>query len=67
MGGLSEVVINGETGFVINPKDSNAIFEAVNKFYIETLETKFSENIKTEKKKYLWETFINNILEISKS
>lgn len=67
VGGLSEVVINGETGFVINPKDSNAIFEAVNKFYIETLESKFSENIKTEKKKYLWETFINNILEISKS
>lgn len=66
VGGLSEVVIDGKTGFVIKPEDSNEIFEAVNKFYSEDLENIFSENIKEEKKKYQWETFINNIVEISK-
>ena len=66
VGGLSEVVLDGKTGFVINPKDSNAIFEAVNTFYSENMENKFSENIREEKKKYLWETFINNILKLSK-
>lgn len=66
VGGLSEVVIDGETGFVIKPKESNEISKAVIRFYDESLENKFSENIKVEKKKYLWETFINNILELSK-
>jgi glycosyltransferase involved in cell wall biosynthesis len=67
VGGLSEVIINGKTGFVITPKSSDAIFEAVNRFYNENLENEFSENIKVEKKKYLWETFIGNILKLSKS
>jgi glycosyltransferase involved in cell wall biosynthesis len=67
VGGLSEVIINGKTGFVIAPKSSTAIFEAVNRFYNENLESEFSENIKVEKKKYLWETFIDNILKLSKS
>ena len=66
VGGLSEVVIDGKTGFVIKPMSSNEIIEAVNRFYNEKLESKFSENIKLEKKKYLWETFIDNILKLSK-
>lgn len=67
VGGLYEVIINGKTGFVITPKSSTAIIEAVNRFYNENLENEFSENIKVEKKKYLWETFIDNILKLSKS
>lgn len=65
VGGLSEVVINGKTGFVINPSSSNEIYEAVNMFYNKNLEGEFSENIKEEKKKYSWETFVNNIIKLS--
>lgn len=66
VGGLSEVVINRKTGFVINPSSSNEISEAVNMFYNENLEGEFSENIKEEKKKYSWEAFVNNIIKLSK-
>jgi glycosyltransferase involved in cell wall biosynthesis len=67
VGGLSEVVIDGKTGLIVNPKDSAGIAKAVTRFYDENLGTKFSENIKTEKKNYSWETFVNNLLELSKS
>jgi glycosyltransferase involved in cell wall biosynthesis len=61
VGGLSEVVIKDKTGIIINPGDVKAIADAVKRFYDEKLEVKFSENIKTEKLKYSWETFIQNI------
>ena len=67
VGGLSEVVIDNKTGIVIKPQSSNEITIAINKFYKENLEEKFSDNIKEEKKKYLWETFTNNILELVKA
>lgn len=66
VGGLSEVVISGKTGFVINPSSSKEIYEAVNMFYNENLEDEFSKNIREEKKKYSWETFVNNIIKLSK-
>ena len=61
VGGLSEVVINEKTGILIPPKDSKAISTAVLRFFDENLGQKFSENIKTEKVKYSWETFVQNI------
>jgi glycosyltransferase involved in cell wall biosynthesis len=67
VGGLSEVVINGKTGIIINPGNVNGITEAVKRFYGENLEEKFSENIKTEKLKYSWENFTENILELAKN
>ena len=66
VGGLSEVVIKDKTGIIINPGDVNAIAEAVNRFYIENLEEKFSGNVKTEKLKYSWEVFVRNIMSMAK-
>ncbi len=65
VGGLSEVVIDSKTGFVVKPSNSNEIYEAVNMFYSENLEEKFSDNVKEEKKKYLWESFVNDIIRLS--
>ncbi len=65
VGGLSEVVIDSKTGFVVKPSNSNEIYEAVNMFYSENLEEKFSDNVKEEKKKYLWESFVNDIIKLS--
>ncbi|MEO8666687.1 MAG: glycosyltransferase [Ignavibacteria bacterium] len=61
VGGLSEVIKNNETGFTIEPKNPEAISSAVNKFYNDGLEDKFSANVREEKKKYSWETFVSNI------
>ena len=66
VGGLSEVVIKDKTGIIINPGDVNAIADAVKRFYKENLETKFSDNIKEEKKKYSWEVFTDNIMYLAK-
>ncbi len=64
VGGLSEVVRNNETGFIIEPKNPVAISDAVIKFYDENLEEKFSNNAKEEKKKFSWEEFTSGILDL---
>ena len=61
VGGLAEVVKNNETGFIIEPKNSKAVAEAVIKFYEEDLEEKFSKNAGEEKKKFTWEEFCSDI------
>jgi len=66
VGGLAEVVINERTGLITEPEDSSAIADAVIRFYEENLEYSFVENIKTEKAKYSWETFTNNLYELIK-
>jgi len=65
VGGLSEVVIKDKTGIIISPGSVNEIAGAVKKFYEENLEEKFSGNIKEEKKKYSWEVFTENILNLA--
>ena len=67
VGGLSEVVISEKTGIIINPGNVNEIVTAVKRYYNENLENKFSENIKTEKLKYSWEVFTDNIMKLSES
>ncbi|MFA5403439.1 MAG: glycosyltransferase [Ignavibacteria bacterium] len=67
VGGLSEVVISEKTGIIINPGNVNEVVTAVKRYYTENLENEFSENIKTEKLKYSWEVFTDNILELAKS
>jgi len=61
VGGLSEVIVNDKTGILIKPRNSESITDAVLRFYNDNLEEKFSGNIKVEKLKYSWETFVENI------
>jgi glycosyltransferase involved in cell wall biosynthesis len=61
VGGLGEVVIDGKTGSVVEPRSAKAIAEAVTDYYLNDREKEFSENVAEEKKKYSWEEFISNI------
>jgi glycosyltransferase involved in cell wall biosynthesis len=61
VGGLSEVVIHGKTGFVTEP-DAKSIADAILKFYEPGSISNLYENLKLEKQKYSWETFLNNLL-----
>jgi glycosyltransferase involved in cell wall biosynthesis len=65
VGGLSEVVLNDKTGFIVNPDNSTALSAALKKFYLEQREEEFRSNIVVEKKKYSWETFIRAIEELA--
>ena len=64
VGGLSEVVINNFTGLVVKPESSEAIADAVISFYKNNLEEIFSGNVMEEKKKYSWENFTDEIMNL---
>jgi glycosyltransferase involved in cell wall biosynthesis len=61
IGGLPEIVPDGEVGYVIQPQ-SDEIAEALNDFFEKKREKFFIENIKIEKEKYSWETFASVVL-----
>lgn len=64
VGGLPEVVPNGKTGFVTNP-DSKEIADAILKFYEPGSLPELKQNIISEKQKYSWDTFINNLMNVA--
>lgn len=57
VGGLSEVVLDGKTGFVVELNSAQAIVEGVKKFFDAQNTVDFTANIRAEKKKYSWEAF----------
>lgn len=61
VGGLSEVVKDGITGFVVPSNDPEKLANAIIKYFEDNLEKYFSENIKIEKRKYTWDYFIQSI------
>lgn len=61
VGGIGEVVIDGKTGILVEPKNTVQLTAAVNDFYNKNLEKEFSENIKTEKVKYTWEEYVKQL------
>lgn len=64
VGGLSEIVIDGKTGYVVNP-DPNDLTNAINKFFTENKFQEFYNNIKEYKKEYSWKTFADKLIEFS--
>jgi glycosyltransferase involved in cell wall biosynthesis len=61
VGGLSEVVLDGRTGFIVKPDFTQAVADAVVRFYTENREDMFVRNVKEEKKKYSWENLVQAI------
>ena len=64
VGGLSEVIENGKTGYIVEKENPEALAGAIMKFYIENKEKEFEENIALEVKKYSWESFVKGIYEL---
>ena len=64
VGGLAEVVPDGKTGFVTEP-DPTEIATAILKFYEPGSLPELQQNITAEKRKYSWETFTGNLIEVS--
>ena len=63
VGGLSEFVPDGKTGYVVDP-DEKAIAGAISRFYTENKEAEFSVNAGEEKKKYSWTRMTEAIAEV---
>lgn len=63
VGGLREMVPHGKTGYVCE-KDPDEIAAAIADFFDNDRSSGFIENVKTEKKKFSWETMVNGIEDI---
>jgi len=65
--GIAEVITNEKTGLLVPPDNSDALAKAIEKYFDNNLELSFKINIKKEKGKYSWETYVNNIYKLIKS
>lgn len=61
VGGLPEVVKDGETGMLVPPEDPAAIADAVVRFFAGGGASKYKENIEREKRRFSWETMVEAI------
>jgi D-inositol-3-phosphate glycosyltransferase len=62
-GGLGEIVPHGKVGYVVEPS-AKAIADALVDFYSRNKEAEFSENAKTEKKRFGWDVLTHVIREL---
>lgn len=65
VGGLGELIPDGKVGYV-TPVEEQALAEAINRYFEEGKEQEFVANIKEEKKKYSWDTLLENIDKLDK-
>lgn len=65
VGGLTEVVVDGETGFLIPSQDSQAIAKAVDGFASEPDKARFSAAIRKEAYKYSWSRLVEVVEELA--
>lgn len=55
VGGLPEVVRDGETGFIVPPEDGPALAVAISRFFQEDRAEAFAAAVCSEKEKYSWD------------
>lgn len=61
VGGLPEVVRDGETGFLVPPADPAALADAVSRFFDEERAASFAAGVAREKAKYSWSRMVETI------
>ena len=65
VGGLGEIVINGKSGYVVEPK-ADKIADALSDFFENERSSEFIQAVRTEKSKYAWNIMTGKILELYK-
>ncbi len=58
VGGLAEIVRDGETGLVVPPNDAPALAAAILKYCTSVDRTQLRRNVREEKKKFSWEHLV---------
>ena len=64
VGGLPEVVINNFTGYVVPPKDDEALAQAIVRFFKENKSIEFADEIQKQSYKYSWDLLLEKIEDI---
>ncbi len=55
VGGLAEMMPDGEAGLVVPPEDPDALAGAVHRFFEDDRQAELTEGVRREKEKYSWE------------
>lgn len=63
VGGLGEIVINGKSGYVVEPK-ANEIADALSDFFEKSRSAEFIQAVRTEKSKYAWSIMTGKIVDL---
>lgn len=64
VGGLSEVIDDGKSGFIVEKENPIEFANAILRFYNEDREKEFSASMKSLKEKYSWQNFTKGIFEL---
>lgn len=64
VGGLPDVVTNGKTGYVVEPRSAEMIAEAIMDYYINSRRETFVSQIEKEKDRFSWKTFVDTMMEM---
>ncbi len=67
VGGLPEVVLDGETGFVVPPGDPAALAAAIIRYFDEGLARDFAAGVAREKLKYSWDAMAEAVEKLALS
>ena len=65
VGGLPELVVNGETGVLVPPDDANKLADAIVQLFDEGVEN-FTRKIRIHKKRFTWDKVIQDIEDLIK-
>jgi len=65
VGGLSEIVPHGEVGYVVE-KEPEKIAAALEDFFTNERKQSFEMNVKAEARKYSWQYFVDNLIDLYK-
>lgn len=65
VGGLPEVVSDGKTGYIVEPKNPKALAEAVIRFFDENRSEEFTENVRKEAYRYSWDRMNEVVLRLT--
>ncbi len=63
VGGLSEIIIDGVNGYIVEPENPQELADAILRFYQNNDEEKFSANVKFAVGKYSWGKFVSEFLD----
>ena len=66
VGGLPDVVVDGKTGYLVKPRNSEEIADAVISFYRYKMEPKMIRNIMLNKDKFSWSRMVSTIESVAK-
>ena len=64
VGGLPEVVLDGKTGYIVEPEDAKGLSERIVQFFTEYKDAEFREGIRKEADRYSWERMVETIEEL---